>query len=210
MITGTVYGVMLNVAGGVEALGEAVNAAPYKAPPVAPILYIKTANTFLADGGMVAVPPGMDELEVQPTLGLVFGRTATRVTEAEALGYVAAVVPAIDVCVPHASLYRPAVRHRCRDGFLPLGAVVPVPAGANAFDIRISINGEDRGGFSTADLARSIPRLIAEVTDFMTLSPGDVLLVGLSHASPRARAGDKVTARVSGAGQVSVRLEAEQ
>lgn len=198
---GTVYGVILNVQGAVEALGDAVNAAPYKAPPKAPILYIKPRNTFLPGGGGVGLPDGVEELEVQPTLGLVFGRTATRVAEADALGYVSGFIPAIDVSLPHASVYRPAIRQRCRDGFLPLGAVAAPVSGP--VEVRMTINDKDAGGFSTADLVRSIPRLIADVTDFLTLSPGDVLLVGLGLGSPRARVGDQVTAELSGVGRVS-------
>ncbi len=53
---GTVYGLVLNHEGALMALGEAVTAAPYKAPPRAPVLYIKPPNTYLASGGLVAVP----------------------------------------------------------------------------------------------------------------------------------------------------------
>ncbi|MEO6339347.1 MAG: fumarylacetoacetate hydrolase family protein [Caulobacteraceae bacterium] len=204
---GTVYGVILNVNGTLEALGDAVNAAPYKTPPKAPILYIKPANTFLPGGGPVGAPDGADELEVQPTLGLVFGRTATRVSEADALNYVSGFVPAIDVTLPHASVYRPAIRQRCRDGFLPLGAVAAPVSGP--VEVWVKINGMDAGGFSTADLVRSIPRLIADVTDFLTLSPGDVLLVGLGAGSPRAKVGDEVTAELSGIGKVSCTIVPE-
>ena len=74
------------------------------------------------------------------------------------------------------------------------------------FELRVE---DDGGGFSTAELVRSIPRLIADVTDFMTLIPGDVLLVGLSNDSPRARIGDVVRADVLGLGWVETRLVAE-
>jgi 5-oxopent-3-ene-1,2,5-tricarboxylate decarboxylase/2-hydroxyhepta-2,4-diene-1,7-dioate isomerase len=203
----TAYGVILNVQGGVEALGDAVNAAPYKAPPKAPVLYIKPRNTFLPGGGLVGVPDGVEALEVQPTLGLLFGRTATRVSEAEAMSCVAGFVPAIDVALPHASVYRPAIRQRCRDGFLPLGT--PVAPTAGPVNIRVRINGADAGGFSTADLVRPLPKLIADITDFMTLSPGDVLLVGLGLGSPQAKVGDQVTAELSGVGVVGISLVPE-
>jgi len=204
---GTVYGVILNVQGALEALGDAVNTAPYKAPPKAPVLYIKPANTFLPGGGPVGAPDGVEELEVQPTLGLVFGRTASRVSEADALDYVSGFLPVIDVTVPHASVYRPAIRQRCRDGFLPYGAVAAPTRGA--VDVRVQINGQDAGGFSTGDLVRPIARLIADVTDFITLSPGDVLLVGLGVGSPRAKIGDQVTATLSGVGDVSCTIVPE-
>jgi 5-oxopent-3-ene-1,2,5-tricarboxylate decarboxylase/2-hydroxyhepta-2,4-diene-1,7-dioate isomerase len=55
---------------------------------------------------------------------------------------------------------------------------------------------------SLDNLVRSIPQLIAEVTDFMTLYPGDVLLVGAAHDAPLARAGDSFSVEIDGVGHV--------
>ena len=52
----TLYGVLLNYRGALAALGEAVNKPPYKAPPKAPVLYIKPANTWIGDGAPIPVP----------------------------------------------------------------------------------------------------------------------------------------------------------
>ena len=193
---GTVYGVALNVKGAVEALGDAVHAPPYKAPPQAPVLYIKPPNTYLASGGMVALPQGVEALEVQPTLGLVIGRTATRVAEEGAWAHVAAMVLAAEVCLPHTSLYRPAIRQRCRDGFLPLGS--PQPPTLAAVEVRLKLDGVLKASLSTADLVRPIPRLLAELTDFMTLFAGDVLLVGLPVGQDLVEAGTEVSVEADG------------
>ena len=55
-LSGVVYGTLLNDPAALAALGEAVNAPPYKAPPRAPVLYLKPRNTLAADGAAVAVP----------------------------------------------------------------------------------------------------------------------------------------------------------
>lgn len=204
---GTVYGLVLNVRGAVEALGGQVHMPPYKAPPRAPVLYVKPPNTWLPSGGTVAAPAGGSVLQVQPTLGLVIGRTATRIAEAEAWSHVSALVLAAEVCLPHASLHRPAIRQRCRDGFLPMGS--PQPVRQEDVEVRLRIDGELQATLSTAELVRPVPRLLAEVTDFMTLSPGDVLFVGLPVAEPLAGPGDEVAVEADGFPTLSFRVASE-
>ncbi|MFK2827277.1 fumarylacetoacetate hydrolase family protein, partial [Bacillus sp. B190/17] len=86
-VSGTIYGTLLNYKGALEALGESVNEAPYKAAPKAPILYIKPVNTISSHGQPIPLPEGVSELEIGAALGVVIGRTATRVSEKEALDY---------------------------------------------------------------------------------------------------------------------------
>lgn len=211
-VSGTVYGVALNVRRQVERLAGAFAEPPYNAPPRAPVLYVKTPNTFRPHGGTVPVPGGVEELEVAASLAIAIGRTACRVPEAQALDHVLGYALAIDVCVPHDSFYRPAVRQRCRDGFLPIGpwivdkGAVPDPDGVA---VELWINDVRADVFSTADLVRPVARLIADVTDFMTLFEGDVLLAGLSPTAPRARAGHRVSVRAERIGRLDCRLVAE-
>jgi 5-oxopent-3-ene-1,2,5-tricarboxylate decarboxylase/2-hydroxyhepta-2,4-diene-1,7-dioate isomerase len=210
-VTRTVYGVILNTRPQLDALGPLLDAPPYGKPPQAPVLYIKPPNTWLPGGGEVAVPSGVEALEMGAALAVVIGRTATRVSEAEALDHVLGYAPAIDVCIPHDSLHRPAIRQRCRDGFLPIGAVTPKSAvdGLNALDIVLHVNGKPASRYSTADLVRPVARLIADVTDFMTLFAGDVLLAGLPPDGPQASLGDLAEARIEGVGAVSCVLAPE-
>ena len=208
---GTVYGTLLNHRDALAALGDQVNAAPYKAPPKAPILYIKPRNTVVGHRVPVVVPADAAELEMGATLGIVIGRTASRVAEAEALAFVAGYTVVNDISVPHASVYRPSMRFKCRDGFCPMGpaivarALVPDP---DALDIAVAIDGETVQRSSTAGLVRPVARLIADVTEFMTLFPGDVLTVGVAAGAPRARAGQTVTITIHGVGQLENTLVA--
>jgi 5-oxopent-3-ene-1,2,5-tricarboxylate decarboxylase/2-hydroxyhepta-2,4-diene-1,7-dioate isomerase len=210
-VRGTVYGTLLNHRDALAALGEQVNAAPYKAPPKAPILYIKPRNTVVGHRVAVVVPADAPELEVGATLGIVIGRTASRVAECDALAYVAGYTVVNDISVPHASLYRPSMRFKCRDGFCPMGpavvARVRVPD-PDALGIAVAIDGETVQRSSTAGLVRPVARLMADVTEFMTLFAGDVLTVGVAAGAPRARAGQTVTITIQGVGQLENMLVA--
>ena len=61
---------------------------------------------------------------------------------------------------------------------------------------------------STAGWIRSPARLLAEVTDFMTLAPGDVLMTGVPHGAPRVRAGQRSVIEIEGLGRLENRFVA--
>lgn len=202
-ISGSVFGALVNFKGVLEELGDTVNDKPYLSPPVAPVLYIKPANTFSRYGAGIPIPEGLTLLEMGATLGLVIGKKATAVKEEAALDYVAGYTVVNDVSVPHDSIYRPAVQHKSRDGFCPIGPwIVDRHTVANPDDltIRVYINDDLRQENSTRNLIRPVARLLAEVTEFMTLSPGDVLLVGVPEEAPQASLGDKVRVEIAGIG----------
>jgi 5-oxopent-3-ene-1,2,5-tricarboxylate decarboxylase/2-hydroxyhepta-2,4-diene-1,7-dioate isomerase len=209
---GTVYGSLLNFRDALEALAPEMHLPPYKAPPKAPILYIKPRNTIVGDGDAVVVPAGVSELEIGASLGVVIGQTACRVSEAEALAFVAGYVAVNDISVPHASFYRPSMRFKCRDGFCPIGTPVARDAigDPNALMLRVEVDGVEQQCRSLSGLVRRVERLIADVSEFMTLHPGDVLMVGVPGGAPRARAGQHVSVSIDGVGRVQSRLIAEQ
>lgn len=201
-LSGRVYGALMNHRSALQALGEAAGAAPYKAPPVAPVLFIKPRNTL---SGPVVVPPEFGELEIGACLGVVIGRTACALSARSALDFVAGYLIVNDVSVPHRLYYRPSIRFKARDGFCPMGpAVVPRAAVPNpdALQVRVFVDGELRQSASTSELVRPVARLLADVTDFMTLSPGDVLAVGAAAPAPRAHAGQKVAIEIDGVGRL--------
>ena len=204
-LSGVVYATLLNHRSAWQELGEAVNHPPYDAPPQAPVLYVKPRNTLAASGDPVPVPAGVTELELEASLGLVIGRPACRLEEARALEYLAGYLIVNDVSIPHRPYYRPSIRARARDGFCPVGPrVVPRAAIANPDDlaIRVFIDGKLRQQTGTSQLVRSIRRLLADVTDFMTLSPGDILAVGAAAPAPRVRAGQQARIEIDGLGQL--------
>ena len=204
-LSGVVYATLLNHRSAWQDLGDAVNQPPYDGPPRAPVLYVKPRNTLAASGDAVPVPAGVTELELEASLGLVIGRPACRLEEARALEYLAGYLIVSDVSIPHRPYYRPSIRARARDGFCPVGPrVVPRAAIANPDElgIRVYIDGELRQQTATSQLVRSIRRLLADVTEFMTLSPGDILAVGAAAPAPRVRAGQQARIEIDGIGHL--------
>lgn len=199
---GTVYGTLMNFPGEHAAIGEAMHQPPYKAPPKAPVLYVKTANTFSADGADIALPPAVPEVEVGATVGMVMG----------AQGQVAGYVLMADLSVPHASFFRPPVKYKCLDGFLGIGGAVRAadevgdPAG---FVLTVSVNGVLKQTVHFSELMRPAAQLLADVSEFMTVGEGDVLMLGCDANRPRARAGDRIEIALPALGSLSNTLVAE-
>ena len=204
-LAGTVYGVLLNYRTDLEALGARMHAAPYLAPPRAPVLYLKPRNTWIGNGDPVPLPAGASSLQVGATLGLVMGRACVRAAEASALDCVAALTVVNDLCLPHEEVFRPAVKERCRDGFCPLGPRLDrsvSSASLEAMVMRTFVNGTLRGEWRMSELVRPAARLLADVSEFMTLQVGDVLMVGTPRHAPLAAIGDRVAVEVSGVGRL--------
>jgi 5-oxopent-3-ene-1,2,5-tricarboxylate decarboxylase/2-hydroxyhepta-2,4-diene-1,7-dioate isomerase len=210
-LSGVVYSALLNDPHQVAALGDAVHQPPYKAPPAHPVLAVRPRNTLAGDGAAIGVPAGASAVRTGPGLGLVIGRTACRVPVAHALDWIAGYLVANDLSLPIGSHYRPAVRQMGRDGFCPLGAAVAASAVADpdALAITLALDGAVAWQGHTGGRVRSVAQLLADVTDFMTLQPGDVLLLGIPADAPLARPGQAMVVDIVGIGRLRNTLVAE-
>ena len=199
---GTVYGTLLNFRREWDLWAPRMTQDPHKAAPQAPILYVKSANTFNPAGQDLLLQDGVTEVDIGATLGLVIGGD----------GQVAGAVLMCDWSVPHASYYRPPVKFRCRDGFLALPQHVTTGQVTDwaALQISVSRNGERVQTVDLRELMRDLPTLLADVGEFMTLQAGNVLMVGtdclVDGSRPRAKVGDRVEISAPGFSSVSVQV----
>ena len=201
-VRGTVYGTLLNFRGELAALGEKANAPPYKAPPQAPVLYVKPANTFSANGAAIAVPADAGEVEIGATIAMVMKGPN------EIGGYVLV----NDLSLSQASFFRPPVKSNCLDGFLAIGDRVRSrnEAGDPAvFKLTVSVNGELKQTVRFSEMIRSADQLLADVSAFMTLREGDLLMLGCDAPRPRARAGSRIEIHMPALGTLANTLVAE-
>ena len=203
---GTVYGTLLNFRAEVKAWASKMDEAPYKAPPRAPVLYIKPANTWSQDGTAIAVPARAPEVEVGATIAMVM----------KASGEVEGYRLMNDLSLPHASFFRPPVKFKCVDGFLGVGDTL-VPAGPDVdpstFALEVRINGEVKQTVKFSGLVRNAKQLLADVSEFMTLDAGDALMLGCDvlpqGGRPLARVGDRIEISAPGFGTLTNTLMAQ-
>lgn len=198
---GHIYGVILNDSRELARLAPAFQEKPYLAPPTAPVVYMKPASTM--SHGTVRLKPGQAAIAAT-TLALLIARDATGVRPEQAMGCVGAAALAIDITYPQADYYRPAVAQRNADTFLVMG-----DWGSPALADRITtmIDGQAAHSWSLDRLARSPNKLIADISAFLTLRAGDVLLVGLPGDAPQVGAGVTLRAEAASFAPAVARVE---
>ena len=212
-LSGTVYGVVLNHRDALAALGEAASQPPYKAPPRAPVLYLKPRNALVGPGAPIRIDDPAGELEVGAALGIVVGRTACRVAEGEAMEFVSGYVIVADCSLPHDSFYRPAIRFKARDDSCAIGPKVTARADIadpDALGVRVLVDGRPVHAAGTGGTFRSVARLLSDISEFMTLAPGDLLLAGVAAGAPRVGAGVSLAIEIDGLGRLETRVAAAE
>lgn len=207
----TVVGCLLNFRGAYAALEPAMHKEPHFKPPAHAVLYLKPPNTYGQPGNAIVLPRGVDEVEVGATLGVLVGASASRIRAEDAADFIEGYMAVNDVTVPHTAVLRPPIKQKCRDTFCRIGDAVPASAVRDpaALGIRAFVNGELKGSNSMANVMRSVPQLLAEVTEFMTLERGDILLMGVPENMPRAKAGDRVAVEIDGLPRLESVIRAE-
>ena len=184
MPTGTVYGTLLNFKSELAALQPQMNQPPYKAPPQAPVLYIKPANTWSVNGASIAVPARVPEVEIGATMAMVVSNKQIRY------------VLMNDLSIPHSSFFRPPVKFKCLDGFLGIGSNTLETDNPQDFKLEVRVNGHLVQSVDFSQLVRPAAQLFTDVSEFMTLHDGDVLMLGCdclpNGQRPRAKVGDVI------------------
>jgi 5-oxopent-3-ene-1,2,5-tricarboxylate decarboxylase/2-hydroxyhepta-2,4-diene-1,7-dioate isomerase len=185
MRTGTVYGTLLNFKAEFAAMQPQMSQPPYKTPPQAPVLYIKPANTWSANGASIAVPARVPEVEIGATIAMVVLNQQLRY------------VLMNDLSIPHSSFFRPPVKFKCLDGFLGIGSQAIETDKPQDFKLEVRVNGDLVQGLDFSQLVRPAAQLLTDVSEFMTLHDGDVLMLGCdclpNGERSLAKVGDVIT-----------------
>lgn len=195
-LSGAAFGVALNDAAQLANLADAFAQPPYTTPPKAPVLYVKPRTCFSFGGAATPLPADLDHVRMAAAIGVLFARDVAGASPDAVRGAVAAACLVLDVSAPSDGFYRPPIRQQCRDGFLPVGGFAALPAAFG--EIVTEIDGREAHRWSLDRLVRPLETLVSEISDFMTLSAGDLLLLGVPGDAPSASAGQSV--RVSSAG----------
>lgn len=172
--------------------------------PAEPLLFLKPPSSVLAPGGTIVRPPLSRQVEYEGEVALVIGRRCRHVAEQDAWACVLGVTCGIDVTARDIQRSDPQwTRGKGFDTFCPLGPWIRTglsESEAAALRIRTRLNGELRQDGSTADMVFSPARLIAYITQVMTLEPGDVILTGTPEGVGGLSSGDAIEVEIEGVG----------
>ena len=152
-------------------------------PPKEPIVFNKAITSIQGPNDSVSLPDGSEQSDWEIELGVVIGATARRVPKDKALSYVAGYCLANDVSERHWQIHRGGqwVKGKSFDTFGPLGPYlvtadeIPDP---QKLPLALKLNGQTRQNSSTSDMIFSVAEIVAHLSLFMTLLPGDVIVTG--------------------------------
>jgi len=183
--------------------------------PAEPLVFMKGVNSLLGHRGRAPRPHDATYMHYECQLAVVMGRSARWVTRADAFDYVAGYTVANDYSVRDylENYYRPNFRVKSRDACTPIGPwLVDATDVRNPMNLRMttSVNGAITQRGSTADMVFDIAFLIAHLSSFMTLSPGDVILTGTPPGLAGVHVGDEVVCEIGGIGRLMNTIVAEE
>jgi 2-keto-4-pentenoate hydratase/2-oxohepta-3-ene-1,7-dioic acid hydratase in catechol pathway len=181
-----------------------------KALPAEPLLFIKPSTSVLDPGAPIKLPPGVGRVDYEAELAVVIGRRAHRVPAARAWDYILGLTCLNDVTARDLQ-NKESQYTRCKgfDTFAPLGPCIATGLNGEPRMVEGWLNGERRQGSSTADLIFPIEHLVEFITFVMTLEPGDVISTGTPSGIGSMKAGDVVTVKVDGVGELRNPVEDE-
>ena len=183
------------------------------APPERPVLFLKTPNTVSGPDDRVQIPRDSVKTDWEVELAVVIGRrTAYLDSPAESLDRVAGFTVCDDLSERAFQLEVSGGQwskgKSCR-GFTPTGPYLVTPDEVDHTDLRLRswVNGEPRQDSSTADLIFGVEEIIYQLSQYLVLEPGDLVLTGtpegveLSGRFPYLEAGDVVEIEIGGLGR---------
>jgi 2-keto-4-pentenoate hydratase/2-oxohepta-3-ene-1,7-dioic acid hydratase in catechol pathway len=170
--------------------------------PDRPLLFLKPPNTVAGHGDTITLPAGKEKVDHEAELGVVIDEQCRHVPEAEAEDVIAGYTCVNDVSNrDDPRQEKNCVRGTAFDGAAPMGPVLATPDEVPAdAAVRSYVNGEPRQDGPLDQLIFSIPELIAEITTYLTLEPGDVIATGTPEGVGRLEDGDVVEIEVEGVG----------
>lgn len=193
-------------------LNYAKHAAEFGNPiPQEPLVFLKPPSSLIATGEAIVIPAWAGQVDYEGEIGVRIGKRAKHVTKERAWDFVDGLLAINDVTA-RALQKGDGQWSRAKgfDTFCPAGPVTPLAKiDCNALSVTTRVNGKVRQESGADDMVFDIPALIAHVTRFMTLEPGDLIATGTPSGVGALQPGDVVEVEVGGVGSVSNPVVAE-
>lgn len=187
--------------------------------PEHPVLFMKACPVTGANDPII-LPKGSTQTDWEVELGIVISSTAKNVEVADAMDHVAGYCVANDVSERDFQINYGGqwVKGKSSDSFAPLGPWLVTKgdvADVQNLAISLEVNGVTKQSGNTSKMIFTVPQIVAFVSRFITLQPGDVVITGTPPGVGMGRnpqeflkAGDVVTAQIEGLGQMRQEVRA--
>ncbi|TDE39089.1 fumarylacetoacetate hydrolase family protein [Antarcticimicrobium sediminis] len=190
--------------------------------PEHPILFMKATSAIAGPDDDIVIPRAAQSVDWEVELGVVIGRAAKYVSEAEALDHVAGYCVINDVSERdyQTKLSGQWTKGKSCDSFGPLGPWLVTRdevSDPQALELTLDVNGQRMQAGSTATMVFSVAQIISHLSQMMTLHPGDVIAtgtppgvgMGMKPQPVYLKPGDQVRAEIAGLGVQSQNVRAD-
>jgi 2-keto-4-pentenoate hydratase/2-oxohepta-3-ene-1,7-dioic acid hydratase in catechol pathway len=179
-------------------------------------MFLESPDSVIGPDGVVVLPDHPAEIfHHEAELALVIGQRAKDLPADErALAALAGYTCAIDVSARGLGRIGPSRIGKSFDTFTPLGPAIVTPdevPDPQNLRVTLSVNGEPRQDYSTRDMEHGVAEILAFISSYMSLVPGDVILCGTNHQGLGAlQDGDRCEMTIEGVGTLAVSVRDPQ
>jgi 2-keto-4-pentenoate hydratase/2-oxohepta-3-ene-1,7-dioic acid hydratase in catechol pathway len=170
--------------------------------PERPLLFLKGPNTVAGHGDTATLPAGKERVDYEAELGVVIGKQCRNVAEEDVDDVIAGYTCVNDLSNRDDQRKEQNwIRGKAFDNAAPIGPVVADPEHVPD-DARIELrqNGEVKQKSTIDNLIYGVPRLVSEITEYVTLEEGDVIATGTTSGVGPMADGDTIEVKIEGVG----------
>lgn len=179
--------------------------------PEFPGLFAKYPSAVIGPGDDIVIPPDATDVHYEGELVIVIGKRAKNISAAEAPDHIFGVTAGNDVSErawQRGDLQW--VRAKTSDTFAPLGPAIASGLDYNDLLVQTRLNGELRQSERTRDLIFGVDTIVAYISRYVTLLPGDVIYTGTPGSTSAMQPGDVVEVEIEGVGVLRNAVAASQ
>ena len=185
--------------------------APVDKTTMQPFYFIQDAASAVESGATLPYPPGTRDFQHEMELVVALGAGGFRVTEADAGGMIFGYACGLDMTRRDLQLVaraagRPWDLAKNFENAAVLSAIVPNGRVLGQGAIGLQVNGAPRQGADLGQMIWSIPELIADLSRYYHLRPGDLLFTGTPEGVGAVVPGDRITGRIEGVGEITLTI----
>jgi 2-keto-4-pentenoate hydratase/2-oxohepta-3-ene-1,7-dioic acid hydratase in catechol pathway len=171
--------------------------------PAEPTIFLKPPSSLIASGDVIVYPRLSERLDYEGELGVVIGRRARHVKSSDAAAYILGYTCVNDVTAR--DLQRKDgqwTRGKGFDTFCPVGPCIVRRDEVDLAGLRVQtfVDGEKKQDASITEMMFSVDDIIAYVSGFMTLEPGDLIATGTPSGVGPLQPGSQVRIEIDGVG----------
>jgi fumarylpyruvate hydrolase len=179
----------------------------------APFYFTKASDHYVPSGATVAYPPGTKNYHYEMELVVAIGKSGFRISEAQALDYVFGYACGLDMTrrdlqSAAKEKQRPWDIGKDVEASAVLGEIAPAAeiGHPNRGRIELRVNGQTRQSSELSDLIHGVPAVIAHLSQYYHLQPGDLIYTGTPEGVGPVKPGDRLEGSIAEVGTIALQL----